>query len=188
MLAQDIHLIVSSPQPEQSSQGSLNNRLSYMTIGPIQPLQGQEQPHVSSSASLWQDSIENTTQRQGNPPSHLDFPPVNTGYKTQDTEYRNSRTLDRNSTGLDRSGYLRCLSAITRSLAPPQTGIGFGIGIQVSCVRLGSCHQDTRHTLHCRHLTNNTPSLSADPYGLASCTPARLLRLWHHYRRPRSRK
>lgn len=37
-------------------------------------------------------------------------------------------------------------------------------------------------------LDNNTPSLTADPYGQPPCTPAGLFILWHHYRRPRSRK
>lgn len=71
-------------------------------------------------------------------------------------------------------------------LARPVTagiGIGIGIGTVAKTVRR------TRHTLHCRHLSdNNTPSLTADPYGQPPCTPAGLFILWHHYRRPRSRK
>lgn len=70
---------------------------------------------------------------------------------------------------------------------PVTAGIGIGIGIGIGTI--AKTVRRTRHTLHCRHLSdNNTPSLTADPYGQPPCTPAGLFILWHHYRRPRSRK
>lgn len=47
----------------------------------------------------------------------------------------------------------------------------------------------TRHALHCiAVISRQQASLTADPYGLALVHTCRDLILWHHYRRPRSRK
>lgn len=50
-----------------------------------------------------------------------------------------------------------------------------------------TCQEDKRHIALPSSL-DNTPSLTADPYGQPACTPAGRFILWHHYRRPRSRK
>lgn len=98
---------------------------------------------------------------------------------------------------------LRCLSGLYTAyiishhplVRPATTGIGIGFWEPQQRLPSKSRAPDsdpvrrTRHNIALPSSPRTTRlQLTADPYGLPVCTPAGLLILWHHYRRPRSRK
>lgn len=194
MLALRIHLTV-FPTSRADLTRSNNPTFSRLTI--IDPLQVYK---TNQKASTGQEP----TGSQSTLPTSAGFHFVEIGPRTQDTGHRipyvgnSPRILEldyHSPTWIEPLRRLRYPSAVTRSATDnwhclwnwhwnhSKRRLSLA-----SCVPIGIPVRRTRHTLHCRHLTNNNALQTADPYSLPACTPAGLVILWHHYRRPRSRK